>query len=136
MIPGFEDAEQSTSASIRAGSFEDCQSATEKFTGCANVPMSTRVIATIIWPIHAASLISRQKRGAVRVIVAHRSRHWAYENRDLSRRYLTSREGDAANPIPTAIGYKLRLVLALPRILLRLFLNALWQAFAVSVRRS
>jgi hypothetical protein len=38
-------------------------------------------------------------------------------------------EGDAANAILTAVGYNLRLLLAWLRILLRLFLLALWPAF-------
>jgi IS5 family transposase len=47
----------------------------------------------------------------------------------LGRCYLKGRQGDAANAILTAVGYNLRLLLAWLRILLRLFLLALWQAF-------
>lgn len=50
----------------------------------------------------------------------------------LGRCYLKGRQGDAASLVLTAIGQNLRLVLAWLRILLRLILNALSQAFALA----
>jgi IS5 family transposase len=49
--------------------------------------------------------------------------------RCYSRGALKGRQGDAANAILTAVGYNLRLLLAWLRILLRLLLLALRQAF-------
>jgi hypothetical protein len=49
----------------------------------------------------------------------------------LGRCYLKGRAGDAANVILSAVGYNLRLVLAWLRMILRVVLLALLQAFAV-----
>src|SRR5512132_3397691 len=49
----------------------------------------------------------------------------------LGRCYLKGRAGDAANIILSAVGYNLRLVLAWLRMILRVVLLALLQAFAI-----
>ncbi len=49
----------------------------------------------------------------------------------LGRCYLKGRAGDAANVILSAVGYNLRLVLAWLRMILRVVLLALLQAFAI-----
>jgi len=49
----------------------------------------------------------------------------------LGRCYLKGRAGDAANVIPSAVGYSLRLVLAWLRIILRVILLALLQTFTI-----
>jgi transposase, IS5 family len=49
----------------------------------------------------------------------------------LGRCYLKGRAGDAANVILSAAGYNLRLVLAWLRMILRVVLLALLQAFAI-----
>ncbi len=84
--------------------------------------------------------ISGQKRGVFGVIKRELRRRSAIEavighlkaEGHLGRCYLKGREGDAANVVLTAIGHNLRLVLAWLRILLRLILNALSQAFPVA----
>jgi IS5 family transposase len=91
--------------------------------------MSTRVTAAVF--------ISGQKRGVFGIIKRELRRRSAIEavighmktDGHLGRCYLKGRQGDAANAILTAVGYNLRLLLAWLRILLRLFLLALWQAF-------
>jgi IS5 family transposase len=82
--------------------------------------------------------ISGQKRGVFGVIKRELRRRSAIEavighlkaEGHLGRCYLKGRKGDAANVVLTAVGHNLRLVLAWLRILLRLILNALLQAFA------
>jgi IS5 family transposase len=82
--------------------------------------------------------ISGQKRGVFGVIKRELRRRSAIEpvighmkaEGHLGRCYLKGTAGDAANAILTAVGHNLRLVLAWLRILLRLFLIALWHALA------
>ncbi len=83
--------------------------------------------------------ISGQKRGVFGAIKRELRRRSAIEavighlkaEGHLARCYLKGREGDAANAILTAVGYNLRRVLAWLRMLLRLILIALSQAFAI-----
>jgi IS5 family transposase len=84
--------------------------------------------------------ISGQKRGVFGVIKRELRRRSAIEavighlkaEGHLGRCYLKGRKGDAANVVLTAVGHNLRLVLAWLRILLRLIMNALLQAFTVA----
>jgi hypothetical protein len=57
--------------------------------------------------------------------------HLESEEGHLGRCYLKGRAGDAANVILSAVGYNLRLVLAWLRMILRVVLLALLQAFAI-----
>ena len=83
--------------------------------------------------------ISGQKRGVFGAIKRELRRRSAIEavighmkaDGHLGRCYLKGRHGDAANAILTAVGHNLRLVLSWLRILLRLILTALLQAFAI-----
>jgi IS5 family transposase len=83
--------------------------------------------------------ISGQKRGVAGVIERELRRRSAIEavighmkaEGHLGRCHLKGRDGDAANVILTAVGHNLRLILAWLRILLRLILSALSQAFAI-----
>jgi IS5 family transposase len=78
--------------------------------------------------------ISGQKRGVFGIIKRQLKRRSAIEpaighlksEGHLGRCYLKGRDGDAANAILSAVGYNLRRVLAWLRMLLRLFLTALW----------
>jgi IS5 family transposase len=112
--------------------------ATEKLTGCA----IERAYVDKGYRGHRTAnprrvFISGQKRGVFGIIKRELRRRSAIEavighmktDGHLSRCYLKGRQGDAANAILTAVGYNLRLLLAWLRILLRLFLPALWQAF-------
>jgi transposase, IS5 family len=84
--------------------------------------------------------ISGQKRGVFGVIKRELRRRSAIEavighmkaDGHLGRCHLKGRQGDAANVVLTVVGHNLRLVLAWLRILLRLILHALSQAFAVA----
>jgi len=84
--------------------------------------------------------ISGQKRGVFGVIKRELRRRSAIEavighmkaEGHLGRCYLKGRDGDAANVVLTAVGHNLRLILAWLRILLRMILNVLSQAFPVS----
>lgn len=112
--------------------------ATEKLTGCA----IERAYVDKGYRGHRTAnprrvFISGQKRGVFGTIKRELRRRSAIEavighmktDGHLGRCYLKGRQGDAANAILTAVGYNLRLLLAWLRILLRLFLLALWQAF-------
>jgi len=112
--------------------------ATEKLTGCA----IERAYVDKGYRGHRTAnprrvFISGQKRGVFGIIKRELRRRSAIEavightktDGHLGRCYLKGRQGDAANAILTAVGYNLRLLLAWLRILLRLFLLALWQAF-------
>jgi IS5 family transposase len=112
--------------------------ATEKLTGCA----IERAYVDKGYRGHRTAnprrvFISGQKRGVFGIIKRELRRRSAIEavighmktDGHLGRCYLKGRQGDAANAILTAVGYNLRLLLAWLRILLRLFLLALGQAF-------
>lgn len=112
--------------------------ATEKLTGCA----IERAYVDKGYRGHRTAnprrvFISGQKRGVFGIVKRELRRRSAIEavighmktDGHLGRCYLKGRQGDAANAILTAVGYNLRLLLAWLRILLRLFLLALWQAF-------
>lgn len=112
--------------------------ATEKLTGCA----IERAYVDKGYRGHRTAnprrvFISGQKRGVFGTIKRELRRRSAIEavighmktDGHLGRCYLKGRQGDAANAILTAVGYNLRLLLAWLRILLRLFLLALGQAF-------
>jgi transposase, IS5 family len=83
--------------------------------------------------------ISGQKRGVFGVIKRELRRRSAIEpvighmkaQGHLGRCYLKGRAGDAANTILTAAGYNFRRILAWLRMLLRLLLLAMGQAFAI-----
>ena len=83
--------------------------------------------------------ISGQKRGVVGTIKNELRRRSAIEpvmghmknDGHLGRNYLKGRAGDAANAILTAVGHNFRLILAWLRMLLRLFLDAIIEAFMV-----
>ena len=82
--------------------------------------------------------ISGQKRGVFDAIKRELRRRSAIEpvighmkaEGHLGRCYLKGTAGDAANSIPTAVGYNFRRILAWLRILLCLILAALWRALA------
>ena len=112
--------------------------ATEKLTGCA----IERAYVDKGYRGHRTAnprrvFISGQKRGVFGIIKRELRRRSAIEavighmktDGHLGRCYLKGRQGDAANAILTAVGYNLRLLLAWLRILLRLLLLALRQAF-------
>lgn len=114
---------------------------TERLTGCA----IERVYVDKGYRGHHTKnprriFISGQKRGVFGVIKRELRRRSAIEavighmkaEGHLGRCYLKGRQGDAASLVLTAIGQNLRLVLAWLRILLRLILNALSQAFALA----
>lgn len=114
--------------------------ATEKLTGCA----IERAYVDKGYRGHDTAnprrvFISGQKRGVFGVIERELRRRSAIEavighmkaEGHLGRCHLKGRDGDAANVILTAVGHNLRLILAWLRILLRLILNALSQAFAI-----
>ncbi len=81
--------------------------------------------------------ISGQKRGVVGAIKNELRRRSAIEpvighmknDGHLGRNYLKGRAGDAANAILTAVGHNFRLILAWLRMLLRLVLDAIIEAF-------
>jgi IS5 family transposase len=115
--------------------------AAEKLTGCA----IERVYVDKGYRGHDTAnprrvFISGQKRGVFGVIRRELRRRSAIEavighmktDGHLGRCYLKGRDGDAANAVLSAIGHNLRLVLAWLRILLRLILLALCQAFALT----
>ena len=85
--------------------------------------------------------ISGQKRGVHGVIKRELRRRSAIEpvighmkaDGHLGRCHLKGRAGDAANAVLTATGYNLRLVLAWLRILLRLILKTLSNAFSIQI---
>ena len=112
--------------------------ATEKLTGCA----IERAYVDKGYRGHDTAnphrvFISGQKRGVFGVIKRELRRRSAIEpvighmkiDGHLGRCHLKGRQGDAANVILTAVGHNLRRVLAWLRVLLRLILLALWQAF-------
>ena len=86
--------------------------------------------------------ISGQKRGVFGAIKRELRRRSAIEpvighmkaEGHLGRCYLKGATGDAANAILTAVGHNLRLVLAWLRIILCLFLAALWRALDTNPR--
>src|SRR5438034_4545463 len=67
-----------------------------------------------------------RRRSAIEAVIGHMKAEG-----HLGRCYLKGRAGDAANVILSAVGYNLRLVLAWLRMILRVVLLALLQAFAI-----
>ena len=65
-----------------------------------------------------------RRRSAIEAVIGHLK-----TDDHLGRRNLKGRAGDAADAVLTAVGYNLRLILAWLRVLLRLILTALTQAF-------
>jgi IS5 family transposase len=115
--------------------------ATEKLTGCA----IERAYVDKDYRGHDTAnprrvFISGQKRGVFGVIKRELRRRSAIEavighmktDGHLGRCHLKGRDGDAANVVLSAVGHNLRRVLAWLRILPRLILLALWQAFAAA----
>ena len=62
-----------------------------------------------------------RRRAAVEPVIGHLK-----EEHRMGRNYLAHRRGDAANPILAAAGYNFRRLIRWLRLLLRLFLNALF----------
>jgi transposase, IS5 family len=69
----------------------------------------------------------KRRRSAIEAVIGH-----IKAEGHLGRCYLKGRAGDATNVILSAVGYKLRLVLAWLRMILRVVLLALLRTFAQS----
>jgi len=70
--------------------------------------------------------VDLRRRSAIEAAIGHMKAEG-----HLGRCYLKGRAGDATNVILSAVGYNLRLVLAWLRMILRVVLLALLQAFAI-----